>query len=101
MTDKKADMLVIDMPLLDTRVKGKDVTGTLIADLVLQIMTYVAETKMTFIRQRQKERIVSTRNRGVRLGRSKFLKKREITGKSCLFGKNDISQGSGRSEIIR
>ena len=65
-------MLVIDMPLLDTRVKGKDVTGTLIADLVLQIMTYVAETKMTFIRQRQKERIVSTRNRGVRLGRSKF-----------------------------
>ena len=65
----KADTLVLDMPLLDTRIKEKDVTGTFVADLVLQILAYVAETERSFIRQRQKEGIRAAKDRGVRFGR--------------------------------
>lgn len=65
----KADILVLDMPLLDTRVKEKDVTGTFVADLVLQILAYVAETERAFIRQRQREGIQAAKDRGVKFGR--------------------------------
>ena len=54
--EKKADIVVLDMPLLDTR-NGKDLTGTLIADFVLQLLSYVAETERESIRQRQREGI--------------------------------------------
>lgn len=50
--EKKADIVVIGMPLLDTR-QGRDLTGTLIADIVLQLLSYVAQTEREFIRQRQ------------------------------------------------
>ena len=52
--EKRADVVVLDMPLLDTR-KGKDLTGTLISDIVLQLLSYVAQTEREFIRQRQRE----------------------------------------------
>ena len=51
--EKGAHVVIMDMPLLDTRVKGRDLTGTFIADLVLQILSYVAETERNNIRQRQ------------------------------------------------
>lgn len=54
--DIQADIVVLDMPLLDTR-KEKDLTGTLISDIVLQLLSYVAETERKFIRQRQQEGI--------------------------------------------
>lgn len=63
-----ADIVILDMPLLDTR-KDKDLIGTLIADIVLQLLSYVAETERTNIRQRQKEGIAAARLRGVHLGR--------------------------------
>lgn len=66
---KKADIVVLDMPLLDTRAKGRDLTGTFIADLVLQILSYVAETERENIRQRQREGIAAARMRGIRFGR--------------------------------
>ena len=59
----------MDMPLLDTRQKGNDLTGTFIADLVLQILSYVAQTERENIRQRQKEGIAAAKLRGVRFGR--------------------------------
>ncbi|EOS63274.1 recombinase family protein [Oscillibacter sp. 1-3] len=62
------DICVIDMPLLDTR-SGKDLMGTFIADLVLQILSFVAESERTNIRQRQAEGIEAARARGVRFGR--------------------------------
>lgn len=62
------DICVIDMPLLDTR-SGKDLMGTFIADLVLQILSFVAESERTDIRQRQAEGIEAARARGVRFGR--------------------------------
>ena len=64
----KADVLILDMPLLDTR-KDKDLLGTLIADIVLQLLSYVAETERANIRQRQAEGIAAARARGVHLGR--------------------------------
>lgn len=69
--EKRADIAVLDMPLLDTRQKDKDLTGTFIADLVLQILSYVAETERTNIRKRQAEGIAAAREKGVHLGRKK------------------------------
>ena len=62
------DICVMDMPLLDTR-NGKDLLGTFIADLVLQILSFVAQTERESIRERQKQGIAAARMRGVRLGR--------------------------------
>lgn len=66
--DKKAAIVVLDMPLLDTR-QGRDLTGTLIADIVLQLLSYVAQTEREFIRQRQAEGIAAAKARGVHMGR--------------------------------
>ena len=64
-----ADIMVLDMSLLDTRTKDGNLTGTLISDLVLQILAYVAQTERDFIRQRQAEGIAAARAKGKRLGR--------------------------------
>ena len=66
--EKKVEIVVLDMPLLDTR-KGRDLTGTLISDIVLQLLSYVAQTEREFIRQRQAEGIAAAKERGVRFGR--------------------------------
>ena len=69
LTKKKCvQIVVLDMPLLDTR-RGRDLTGTLIADIVLQLLSYVAQTEREFIRQRQAEGIAAAKARGVRFGR--------------------------------
>lgn len=65
---KRAAIVVLDMPLLDTR-QGRDLTGTLIADIVLQLLSYVAQTEREFIHQRQAEGIAAAKARGVHLGR--------------------------------
>jgi len=62
-------IVVIDMPLLDTRQKERDLTGTFVADLVLQILSYVAQQEREFIRQRQTEGIEAAKARGVKFGR--------------------------------
>lgn len=66
----RADILVLDMELLDTRERDGNLTGTLIADLVLQIFAYVAQTEREFIRQRQAEGIAAAKARGTRFGRT-------------------------------
>ena len=65
---RKAAIVVLDMPLLDTR-QGRDLTGTLIADIVLQLLSYVAQTERENIRQRQAEGIAAAKAKGVRFGR--------------------------------
>lgn len=69
--EKKADIVVLDMPLLDTRQKTEDLTGTFIADLVLQILCYVAQVERENIRQRQAEGIAAAKARGVKFGRER------------------------------
>ena len=65
---KGAAIVVLDMPLLDTR-RNRDLTGTLIADIVLQLLSYVAQTEREFIHQRQAEGIAAAKARGVKFGR--------------------------------
>lgn len=65
---KKADIIVLDMPLLDTT-RNKDLLGTFIADLVLQVFSFVAENERINIRQRQAEGIAAAKKRGVKFGR--------------------------------
>lgn len=65
----KADIVVLDMPLLDTRTRKENLTGTFIADLVLQILSYVAGTERQSIKQRQREGIEAAKKRGVKFGR--------------------------------
>ncbi len=66
--DKGIDIAVLDMPLLDTR-RGKDLMGTFLSDIVLQVLSFVAENERDNIRQRQAEGIAAARARGIRLGR--------------------------------
>ena len=66
--EKQVAIVVLDMPLLDTR-QSRDLTGTLIADIVLQLLSYVAQTEREFIHQRQAEGIAAAKARGVKFGR--------------------------------
>ncbi len=66
--EKGIDIVVLDMPLLDTR-RGKDLMGTFLSDIVLQVLSFVAENERTNIRQRQAEGIAAAKMRGVRFGR--------------------------------
>lgn len=66
--NKGVDIVVLDMPLLDTR-RGKDLMGTFLSDIVLQVLSFVAENERTNIRQRQAEGIAAAKARGVRFGR--------------------------------
>lgn len=65
---KKADIFVIDMPILNTK-RGKDLMGTFLSDVVLQLLSYVAENERVNIRQRQAEGIAAAKARGVKFGR--------------------------------
>lgn len=66
--EKNVDVVVLDMPLLDTR-RGKDLMGTFLSDIVLQVLSFVAENERINIRQRQAEGIAAAKARGVRFGR--------------------------------
>lgn len=68
---REVAVVVLDMPLLDTRTSGRNLTGVFVADLVLQILSYVAQTERENIRQRQKEGIAAAKQRGVKFGRPK------------------------------
>ncbi len=66
--EKEVDIVVLDMPLLDTR-RGKDLVGTFLSDIVLQVLSFVAQNERENIKQRQAEGIAAARARGVRFGR--------------------------------
>lgn len=66
--EKKADIVIIDMPLLDTR-RGKDLVGTFLSDIVLALLSYISEQERMNIRQRQAEGIAAAKMRGVKFGR--------------------------------
>ncbi|MDE7324479.1 MAG: recombinase family protein [Lachnospiraceae bacterium] len=69
--EKYVDIVVLDMPLLDTR-RGKDLIGTFLSDIVLQILSFVAENERSTIHQRQMEGIIAAKARGVRFGRPRM-----------------------------
>ena len=88
--EKQAAIVVLDMPLLDTR-QGKDLTKTLIADIVLQLLSYVAQTEREFIRQRQAEGIAAAKARGVKFGRKPTERPKEFTNLRCDWENGLIS----------
>ena len=88
--EKRAAIVVLDMLLLDTR-QGRDLTGTLIADNVLQLLSYVAQTEREFIRQRQAEGIAAAKANGVRFGRRPMEKPPEFESISQLWYQGELS----------
>jgi len=68
-----ADIKVLDMPLLDTRIEGKNLVGKFISDIVLQVLSFVAENERTNIKQRQAEGIKAAKEKGVKFGRPKII----------------------------
>ena len=73
-TDKQAAIVILDMPILDTRKQKNDLTSQLISSLVLQLLSYVAQVERDFIRQRQREGIDAARARGIKFGRSPMVR---------------------------
>ena len=89
--EKKVNIVVIDMPLLDTRDKGQDLLGVFIADLVLQILSYVAETERDFIKKRQAEGIAAAKARGVQFGAKKKELPEEFESMKLLWENGEIT----------
>ena len=99
--EKDVDIVVLDMPLLDTR-QGKDLIGTLIADIVLQLLSYVAHTEREMISQRTKEGLERRRAAGVVLGRPKGALSKTVK----LSGKEEVirvlrEEGTNWAQIAR
>ena len=92
--EKQAAIVVLDMPLLDTR-NSRDLTGTLIADIVLQLLSYVAETERSFIRQRQAEGIAAARARGQHFGRKPMEIPEQFNELYGLWQRGEISAATG------
>ena len=88
--EKQAAIVVLDMPLLDTR-QTRDLTGTLIADIVLQLLSYVAQTEREFIRQRQAEGIAAARQQGIKFGRKSMERPTEYSELKKLWEQGEIS----------
>lgn len=89
--NKKANIKVIDMPLLNTETGHGDLTGVFISDLVLQILAYVAETERAFIKQRQAEGIAIAKKNGVKFGREKLDLPRDFEEYHRLWKDKKIS----------
>lgn len=89
--EKQVDIVVIDMPLLDTRDRGRDLTGKFVADLVLQILSYVAETERDFIRKRQAEGIAAAKAKGVKFGPKKKAMPEKFEEVKEMWEKGEIS----------
>lgn len=92
--DVKADIVVLDMPILDTRV-NKDLVGTLISDIVLQLLSYVAETERLFIRQRQAEGIAAAKAMGKSFGRPKTPYPNGFDDVYARMMRNEITKSQG------
>ena len=95
-----ANIIVIDFPLLDTREKkDKDITGKFLSDIVLQILSYVAQVERENIRQRQKEGIIEAQKRGVKFGRPKRKKPENYTQIYNLWETGEISLRQAAKEL--
>ena len=97
--EKKAEIVVLDMPLLDTRNTGNDLTGVFVADLVLQILSYVAQTERENIHQRQKEGIAAAKLRGVQFGRPRKPIPEEFWSLKEMWNKKEISSREAAKKL--
>ena len=93
-----ATIVVMDMPLLDTH-QNRDLTGTLIADIVLQLLSYVAQTEREFIRQRQAEGIAAAKAKGIRFGRKPIERPAEFKELCRAWKKGSITARMGADKL--
>jgi len=96
--EKKAAIVVLDMPLLDTR-QGRDLTGTLIADIVLQLLSYVAQTEREFIKRRQAEGIAAAKAKGVKFGAQPMVRPSNYPEKLEQWQRGEISAREAARQI--
>ena len=92
------DVVVLDMPLLDTR-QGRDLTGQLIADIMLQLLSYVAETERKNIRQRQAEGIMAAKKQGVHLGCKQMTMPAEFYDLAAAWRQGEISSRAAADRL--
>ena len=97
--ERKVDVAVLDMPLLDTR-RGKDLLGTFVSDVVLQILSFVAENERDNILQRQKEGIAAAKARGVKFGRPRRRLPRNFHEIATKWRSGDVS-GTAAAKACR
>ncbi|BFL47682.1 recombinase family protein [Lactonifactor longoviformis] len=95
---KHAAIVVLDMPLLDTR-QGRDLTGVLIADIVLQLLSYVAQTERENIRQRQAEGIAAAKARGVHMGRPPMKTPAGFSSAKKLYQAGEITSRQAAGQL--
>lgn len=98
---KQAAIVVLDMPLLDTRARGGDITGVFLADVVLQLLSYVAQVERENTKQRQAEGIAAAQARGVRFGRPSIPRPKSYTEtkKAFLDGVITRREAAGRMKV--
>ncbi len=96
--EKQVAIVVLDMPLLDTR-QGRDLTGVLIADIVLQLLSYVAQTEREFNRQRQAEGIAAAKAKGVHFGRKFKDRGENYESVMAAWRKGEISGRAAAKEL--
>lgn len=96
--EKSCAVVVLDMPLLDTR-QSRDLTGTLIADIVLQLLSYVAQTEREFIRQRQAEGIAVAKAKGVKFGRAPMKRPAEYENMKAQFLEHQVSARAAAKQL--
>ena len=94
-----ADIVVLDMPLLDTRQRDLDLTGVFITDLVLQILSYVAEKEKQYNHQRQAEGIAAAKAKGVKFGRPPLEKPERFTALYDVWAQGEISARAAALEL--
>lgn len=97
--EKNVDIQVLDMPLLNTKTEVDGLTGVFIADLVLQILAYVAETERTFIKQRQAEGIALAKANGVHFGCKKIELSDEAKKVFLLWENNEITAKEAAEQL--
>lgn len=96
--EKQVAILVLDMPLLDTR-QNRDLTGTLIADIVLQLLSYVAQTEREFIRQRQAEGIAAAKEQGVKFGRKPMVRPAAFDSLKVQWQNEEVSARTAAKQL--
>ena len=96
--EKQVSIVVLDMPLLDTR-QNRDLTGTLIADIVLQLLSYVAQTEREFIHQRQAEGIAAAKARGIQFGRKPLQPPQEYERIYEAWSRGELSARKAASKL--
>ncbi|MDR2043142.1 MAG: recombinase family protein [Clostridium sp.] len=97
--ERGVDIEVLDMPVLNTRSRDGDITGRVISDIVLELLSFVAQKEREFIRQRQSEGIAAAKRRGVKFGRPPKKRPRDFVSVASEYRENKISASQAAAQL--